>query len=196
MFVLAACFASLAAVARPAFALPTFGGGRANCTSCHANEREAATPSVLNITAEPGDMIPLIINMTNGADAYSATVEGLGAPGLAGFTPDAGWVNHTSAGSYNPDPQYGGPFFALSDTGLGYQGPVSHFFNMTLSPNTQPGTYPLAFTVGGSGNEGLWRDSNPFTLTVVPEPSALALATIGVAGGIVCWRRRRRQKHD
>lgn len=174
MFVLAACFASFAAVARPALALPTFGGGHANCTTCHANQREAAIPSVLQITASPGDIIPLTINITNGADAYSATLAGLGAPGLAGYTPDPAWVNHTTAGTYNTDPQYGGPFFSLSDTGLAFQGPVSHFFNMQLSPNTQPGTYPMTFTVGGSGNEGLWRDSNPFTLTVIPEPSAIA----------------------
>jgi hypothetical protein len=193
VLVVAACFAFVAALTRPAQAFPTSGGGRASCTGCHGTQREAAIPSFLQITAKPGDVIPLTINLTNGADSYSASLAGLGAPGLAGFTPDPAWSNHFATGTFNTDPQYGGPFFALSDGGVAYQGPVSHFFNLRLAANTLSGTYPLTFTVSGSGAEGLWRDSNPFTLTVVPEPTAFALAATGAAVGLLYWRKRRRR---
>jgi hypothetical protein len=188
----AACFAFVAALTRTAQAFPTSGGGRASCTGCHGTLREAAIPSFLQLTAQPGDLVPLTINLTNGADAYSASLAGLGAQGLAGFTPDPAWTNHFTAGTFNTDPQYGGPYFAISDSGVPFQGPVSHFFNLQLAANTQPGTYPLTFTVSGSGAEGLWRDSNPFTLTVVPEPTGFALAATGAAVGFLYWRKRRR----
>jgi hypothetical protein len=193
MLVLAAGIALVAAAARPAQAFPTSGGGHANCLGCHATQREAALPSFLELTARPGDLVRLTINLTNGESAYSASLAGLGAPGLAGFTPDASWANHFTAGTYNTDPQYGGPYYALSDSGLAYQGPVSHFFDMQLSPNTQLGTYPLTFTVAGSGTEGRWRDANPFTLNVIPEPPMLALIIGFAALGPICWRRRRRK---
>jgi hypothetical protein len=174
--------------------LPGFGGGRASCTGCHSAQRDAAIPSFLQLTASPGESVLLTINMTNGADAYSASLAGLGAPGLTGFTPDPAWTNHFTAGTYNTDPQYGGPFFAVSDTGLDYQGPISHFFNLKLSANTQPGSYPLTFTVAGSGAEGQWRDANAFTLNVIPEPSALVLMAAGTIAGLSFWRRRRRRR--
>ncbi len=192
MLGIAACFTVGASLARPANAFPTSGGGHANCLSCHGTTREAAIPSLLQITAQPGDLIPLTINITNGADIYSASLAGLGAPGLTGFTPDASWANHFTAGTFNTDPQYGGPYYALSNSGLAYQGPISHFFNLRLGANTQLGSYPLSFTVSGSGNEGLWRDSNPFTLNVIPEPSTVALIAVGTAIGVIWWRRRRR----
>jgi hypothetical protein len=181
MLFLAASFAVVAAFPQPALALPDAGGGRASCTGCHANQREAAIPSFLQLTARPGDVVPLTINLTNGADSYSASLAGLGAAGLAGFTPDATWTNHFTSGTFNTNPQYGGPYYSLSDNGVAYQGPVSHFFNLRLAANTQPGTYPLTFTVAGSGAEGLWRDANAFSLTVVPEPTAFALAATGIA---------------
>jgi hypothetical protein len=193
VLVVAACFAFVAALARTAQAFPTSGGGRASCTGCHGTQREAAIPSFLQLTARPGDLLPLTINLTNGADSYSASLAGLGAAGLAGFTPDSAWTNHVAPGTFNADPQYGGPFFSLSDGGVAYQGPVSHFFNLRLAANTQPGTYPLTFTVAGSGAEGLWRDSNAFSLTVVPEPTAFVLATAGIAVGAILWKRRRRR---
>jgi hypothetical protein len=192
VLILAACIA-VAALARPAQAFPTSGGGRASCLGCHGTQREAAIPSFLALTAQPGDLVPLTINLTNGADAYSVSLSGLGAPGLAGFTPDSTWVNHFTPGTFNTDPQYGGPFYAYSDSGVAYQGPVSRFFNLQLSPNTQPGIYPLSFVVSGNGNEGLWRDANPFSLTVVPEPSGLALLIAGAAAGLIYWRRTRRR---
>jgi hypothetical protein len=138
--------------------------------------------------------VPLTINLTNGADAYSASLSGLGALGLAGFTPDPAWASHFAAGTYNPDPQYGGPYFALTNDALPFQGQVSHFFNLRLPSNAQPGTYPLTFTVAGSGAEGLWRDSNPFSLTVVPEPTSFALLATGAAALSIYWRRMRRRE--
>jgi hypothetical protein len=185
---------ALAALAPPAKAFPTSGGGRASCLGCHGTTREAAIPSVLEITARPGDLVPLIINLTNGANAYSASLSGLAAPGLAGFSPDAAWVNHFTSG-YNPDLQYGGPFYALSNSGVAYQGPVSHTFNLQLAANTQLGTYPLSFTVAGLENDTVfWRDANPFSLTVVPEPATIVLLTAGAVGSLILWRRSRRRE--
>jgi hypothetical protein len=178
--------------APPVQALPTFGGGHANCTTCHGNQREAAT-TPLTITAMPGDLIPLTLNVTNGADSYSASIAGLNAAGLAGFTPDPTWANHFTAGTFNPDPQFGGPFFALSNSGINFSGAVTQTFNLQLAASTAPGTYPLTFTGGGSGTEGLWRDSNPFELTVIPEPSTLVLTSIGLILGRILWRRRHRR---
>jgi hypothetical protein len=112
-----------------------------------------------------------MIDVSDGSDAYSISLAGLGAGGLAGFTPDPSWADHVSLGTFNPDPQYGGPFYALSDSGVEWMGPgpVTHAFSLLLASSTVPGTYDLTFTVAGSGDEGRWRDSNPFQLIVVPE---------------------------
>jgi hypothetical protein len=178
---------------RPAQAFPTSSGGRASCLSCHGTPREAATAPAL-ITAMPGDLVPLTTNVTNGAGTYSISLAGLGDAGLAGFTPDAAWANHFTAGTFNPDPQYGGPFYALSDDGVAWTAPATQTFNLRLASSTALGTYPLTFTVSGSGTEGLWRDANPFQLTVIPEPSTFALTSVGFFGwGWSVWRRRRRR---
>jgi len=183
----------LATFPRPVQALPTFSGGHADCLSCHDTPKEAATGPSL-VTAHPGDTVPLSIDITDGTDNYSISLAGLDAAGLAGFVPDATWVDHFSPGTF--DSTHDGPFYALSDTGVAFSGPVTQSFNLQLAPATALGIYDLTFFVSGllESEFETWRDVNGFQLEVVPEPSTLVMLSLGglLIGSPFYGRRRRR----
>ncbi|MCA9265421.1 MAG: hypothetical protein KDA60_16290 [Planctomycetales bacterium] len=157
------------ALARSAGAFPTSGDGHANCLSCHSSSRTNAADVPTAFTARPGESIDLSVNVTNGSEKYSISLAGLDAPGLSGFTPDSSWVNHFSTGSFNADPQYGGPFYALSNNGVNWSSPVEKTFTLQLADTTAIGTYDLTFTIAGKGG-GRWRDVEAFQLNVLAAP--------------------------
>ncbi|MGO9114367.1 MAG: PEP-CTERM sorting domain-containing protein, partial [Thermoguttaceae bacterium] len=77
-------------------------------------------------------------------------------------------------------------------------------FNFTWSANFGPGSYNLIDFGSSSGSLGattsgtidgysavLGVQGNDLVLTVVPEPSTLAMLGVGAIGLLGCWRRRK-----
>jgi hypothetical protein len=155
-------------LSNPAEAFPTRDGGHANCLDCHSSPRNDAADVPAMFTAGPGDTVDLSVNVTDGSKKYSISLAGLGAVGLGGFTPDPDWVDHFSPDTFNDDPQWGGPFYALSDQDIEWTSEMQEIFTLTLAETTTLGTYDLVFTVAGKDGP-LWRDVNPFQLKIVLE---------------------------
>ena len=111
---------------------------------------------------DPAILVPLTINLTNGADAYSASLTGLGRDRFS----------RIHAGSRLGEPFHvwhlstlirntAALFMPCRTAASPYQGPVSHMFNLRLAAQHAVGHVPDVVCRGRLGKlKGLWRTSN------------------------------------
>jgi len=202
-----------------AFALPSFGE---SCSGCHGTNVGWTNPNKMEVSAfdamldigtqidgktrgplstynaQPGDTVTLQMTVTDNSQKYGVQLKRLYKSG-----------QQVSASNFLTSPMYGvGSVPPWVDNGGDpvngpqwfYQGPISagvgsvYNFDLILDPGTPLDVYDLEFAIaGGSGfTPSSWYQDEHFYLNVIPEPSTLALAGLGILGICVgCMKRRR-----
>jgi hypothetical protein len=191
--------ALVVATSNTAYAYPSLGP---NCAGCHGqgdNDRleVTGTESTLDLdnglgelksfAAAPGGSVELGVTVGSGT-SYTVTLYDFYKGGqkndgnnmlVYADDNDAGnaWTSRT-AGEQEP---VGQQYFTKSGSGAG----SAYTFNLLVDATTPPDVYQLSWGVGQSN-----ADNAMFYLNVVPEPTAAALAALGLVGLIACRRRR------
>jgi hypothetical protein len=154
-----------------------------DCTSCHNNDGldYEATPNLLTIAPGGDGQIDFGILALPDEEAGALVVRGLDAPGLDLAAVSGGlWTEENPS-----DNQY-------------YQGfPVVGLaripFDFGIGLLAVAGDYPITAQFVSSGQRGVTANGGFLDLTVrvVPEPSALVLAAVGLLGlAAYGWRRK------
>ncbi len=172
-----------------------------NCAGCHgqgADDRLEVTGTentldldnglgeLKSFTAAPGDTVELGVTVGSG-NSYTVTLFDFFKGGqkndennvlVYADANDAGnaWTART-AGEQEP---VGQAYFSKSGSGAG----SAYTFNLLVDATTPRDVYQLSWGVGASN-----ADTAMFYLNVVPEPTAAALAGLGLIG-LIAYRRR------
>ena len=149
-------------------------------------------------TAAPGDTVTLQMTVTDNSEKYGIELKRLYKSGqevsVLNFLTDPmygtdsvpPWTN------YGADPVNGPQWFAQgvidADVGSVYD------FDLILDPNTPFDVYDLEFAIAGGPayQSGSWYQDEHFYLQVIPEPSTIALAGLGMIGICTGFLKRRR----
>jgi hypothetical protein len=118
-----------------------------------------------------------------GTDSITA-VPGINPANTLNVPMSAGWVLKTKLGInyYNADAAY-----------LIGAATYPRTFSFTVPTGTAPDKYEMAMKATGVDTTfGMWTESTPINLTVVPEPATLVMLLGGSLVGLVCWRGRKR----
>jgi hypothetical protein len=196
-------------------------GWGVSCKGCHGTAGEANRPGALDVlgeglldlgdgnrndgknrgaipyfTVEPGGSIDLTMNVVDGSDVYSVELKRLDIAAvlglvdtdyLTGYTPDDDWFE------LGTEPYYA----ATGGNASGIEwisGPVGFTYTLGIDALTPENTYDLEFAVAGIGAPSKFYEDQHFYVvvaSVIPEPSTLALAGLGIIG-IFASRTKRR----
>jgi hypothetical protein len=141
-----------------------------------------------SFTAAPGDTVTLGVNVTTATSSYTVSLYDFYKGGQkidenntlvyadANEATNA-WTSRTASDQAPIGQQY----YTKSGSGAG----VTYTFDLLVDASTPRDVYQLSFGIGRSS-----ADSQAFYLNVVPEPTAVALAGLGLLGLIPCRRRR------
>jgi hypothetical protein len=200
----------LATAANVAHATPNRGD---SCMNCHSNEEEgrmevSGTEELLDLetqldgnqrgplktfTVTPGDTVSLEMTVLDGSLHYAVQLKRLETGGQK-YSQDnkLDWTD--ANGPENVWQEWGAPTYytkgagEAGTSGIPWDGTqMTYVFNMTLDAATPIDVYDLEFAVATGGFA--YQDEH-FYLNVVPEPSAVVLAGLGLLG-LLAWRRRR-----
>jgi hypothetical protein len=202
-----------------AFAYPSLGE---SCSVCHGVNVGGTNPNKMEVTgfdtildlgvqldgksrgplstftALPGDTVTLQMTVTDNSEKYGIELKRLYKSGqevsILNFltSPMYGTTSAPPWTSYGADPVNGPQWFA--------QGPIDgsvgsvYNFDLVLDPNTPMDVYDLEFAIAGgpAHQSGSWYQDEHFYLQVIPEPSTIALAGLGMIAICTGFLKRRR----
>ena len=202
----AICFAIALIVATSANVAHAYPGSGINCSNCHSNTQEglmevSGEDKMLDLGTQldgnergelktfvgaPGEPVSLQMTVLNGSPSSSVQIKRLDSGGqkisqdnkliFTLVDPDSTWRERDN----------GGPYYTTSVVQGSNEGTV-YTFDIMLDAATPADVYDLEFAIATGA---FTYDDEHYYLQVIPEPTAAALAGLGLLG-LIAYRRRR-----